>query len=712
MGLADFDSSSFDSDKARYERMNRTNPSEFPPGQGDDMDLLFSNDVLEPSAGGNSMFDTSFQQVSGMGMQGNQQPQQQQLSDEDKLFSALGNGTKATYGFVKDFVSSFSEVTPYFWQTWGHTTTIIGGICFATGLVTSILGIKIGMPLMRGSVLSLIVTIPTWLGMTEKARQCTSKYKEDNSERDVTYEDMFNTESVDSESSIDTEFDTSDDFMTDSDSFNDDFSDYDSDTDYDEFLDFTDYADDVDEKPKDGMDMEESLNSMQVIDKGMYTRQYLYDVFTRVLPTCTPSFDKMYEYTEDDDAFIYWEEKLREAATVSGMKDEYLPELYELSENLFIVKLVCDRPQGFKPDVIAQELSNIYAYNEGVSSISYRVEPVGARCYITLFTGKTEMISLRDMYTSVSDFILDTKNFMPIVIGVTTDGKVVIEDFKTIESIIVTGMPRSGKSWFVQNILYQMCAYVSPKELNIYICDPKEQTSDYSSFILPHVKGFESDDNKVLDLLRRVVKVDAIKRKKLIGSAGCVNIWQYKKKYPDVEMPIIYVVIDEIVTFASRMDKDTHKEFRGLLRELISQLPALGIRALLIPHMLNNDIIEKKTSDLVNCRISVCGDAEHIEKATGAKPRQFPYKLSNKGDMAVRMPTVNPDTMFIHASVLTPDNDINKELFDYARRVWSKLEPDSVENSVAKSAEIDKQNEDLLKKLSASDTMKDIEINW
>lgn len=249
-----------------------------------------------------------------------------------------------------------------------------------------------------------------------------------------------------------------------------------------------------------------------------------------------------------------------------------------------------------------------------------------------------------------------------------------VYDFKKLESVIITGMPRSGKSWFVQAVLTQMCAFVSPSELHIYICDPKDGISDFKSFCLPQVKKFVSGDANIVETLRGIVKEEAVRRKAIIGDAGYVNVWDFKEDNPDFDLPIIYVVIDEVVTLAERMDKETKQEFQGLLVELISQLPALGIRAFLIPHVIKNDIIAKTATDLVPCKISVCGDAEHIEKATGSKVKDFPYKLVNKGDMAVRMPAVSPSTMFIHGPALTTSNNDNKRLFDYMKRVWNKIE--------------------------------------
>jgi hypothetical protein len=104
------------------------------------------------------------------------------------------------------------------------------------------------------------------------------------------------------------------------------------------------------------------------------------------------------------------------------------------------------------------------------------------------------------------------------------------------------------------------------------------------------------------------------------------------------------------------------------------------MRLFMVPHVVKNQIIAKTTTDLIPCRISVCGDAEHIESTTGTKERDFPQKLPNMGDMAVRFG--NDPTFFVHSAVLAPSNDEMDELFDFLARFWSKIEPDSVANSV------------------------------
>lgn len=729
MGFLDDD---FNSDEARYNRMNRTNPAEFAPGQGSNSfgsDDLFSSNVSSSGSnfGGSDLFSGAgtsplggdiFGGAGGLNsLNPTPQPiQQPQQSEDDKIFEAIKGVGISIFDFVKDIPNIFKGVTPLYWTKCGYTCTLISVAVIVVGIVARLFGAKIGLQIAIGGCLSAATGSIAWFFTSEKSRSFNSEYADENntmqnfntpspmmdSAPSGASNDMGNSDKFDFSNSFSNDF-SSDAFS--SNDFSNNGGDEDEDEDEDDFdISSEDSDDDIwdmadDTGAEDGLDTEEALNTLQEVPQGMYTRRYLYDAFMKRLPKMNPNFSEMRTIDEDEDVFLATEEKLQEAAGVVGCKEDNLPSLLVLEENLFTLRITCDRTVGFKPEAVASELANIYAYENGRfnPNVYAKSDTVGANCIITIFKGETAMISTKDMILQVEDFFLDSNNYIPVVVGTDQLGNVIHADFKNIESILITGMPRSGKSWFVQNILTQMCALVSPKELNIYICDPKDGISDFKSFCLPHVKKFVSGDDNIVNTLRQVVKELAPKRKKIIGDASCVNIWDYKKKYPDVEMPLIYILIDEVVTLAERMEKEVKQEFQGLLVELISQLPALGIRAFLIPHVVKNDIIAKTATDLIPCRISVMGDAGHIESSCGTKPKDFPYKLANKGDMAVRISVISPDTQFVHGPALTASNPENNDVFDYLRRVWTKLEGDSVKDSVAKDKDFENAQAELLK---------------
>lgn len=736
-------------DESRYNRMNRLNQPDFAPGQ----DMAFqqnSNDIFSQSTVSNNpsaMGDIFSQGIggqsggdifsSGIGMQsggdifgsmngagmpspnsmgfGMQQQQQPQKDQSEQFWDAAKAGAKGLSGFIKDLIASFSQVTVLFWYKYFYKVMIASFVVAALGLISKLFGFKAGIQICIGGLVSAGISVMATFWFSDSSKKCTSLYKDQS--MNMMPEPEPPKEPVDFSNSGFDDFSnfnmpSSQDSGFDSFGIDSDFGGDGIEEDYDDGIEEEDDDDwgiscdsSFSSSPQEGMSTDEALSSLPEIPRGMYERNYLYDMFMKRLPTMKPDFAQIRDIEEDDDAFIVWGDRLREAAEASGCKEDFEPELLSLQENLFTIVVTCTRPQGCKPDLIGKELATIYAYRNGDKdeNVFAKVDAIGTTCKITIFNGASAMISLKDMILQVESFFKDTKNYIPVVLGVSQDGSVICEDFKKLESVIITGMPRSGKSWFVQAILTQMCAFVSPTELWIYICDPKEGISDFKSFCLPHVKKFVSGDNNIVSAIRDLVKREAPRRKKIIGDAGFVNIWDYKERYPDVKLPVIYVVVDEVVTLASRMDKDTFNEFRMLLRELISQLPALGIRAFLIPHILNNEIIEKKTSDLVPCKVSVKGNADHIEKATGSKFKDFPYRLVNNGDMAVKLAN-KPNTLFVHGPALTDSNPKNNDVFDYLRRVWSKLEPEEVANSVANGIDEAKDLQNMADNILSSST--------
>ena len=709
MGLASMHSDGFNAEKASYNRDNRLNQAEFAPGQGgdssmdddmftgSDMDMdIFSDDMspantngMDFGFGGGDGGDGGFGGFNGFNNGFNQQGAVQEKSTEDKFFEGVVAFGKGFSSFTKEFTSSFGKVTPMFWYKWGYSSLKIGIGMVAGGIVLRLFGVKPALDISVGGCLTSAVGSIAYMFSKEDANKCNDLYREgaltsvaepadtDVGGFDFSGESDFDGFDVGGEGGDEEEYEEYED-------------------EEEEDWGFEESTQEVSTP----VDMETALNELTEINKGMYTRQYLWEAFTKVIPNIMPNFSNMRTEPDGSELFLEWNEYLREAAECGGCKQDNLPELEKLQENVFIIKLECTRPVGMKADVVANELASIYAYRcdgstEEKQGIFAKADTIGKHCIITIFNGKKALISLKDMMDVEKDFFLDTSNVIPAILGVNPLGEVIKCDFKDLESIIVTGMPRSGKSWFVQALLTQMCAFSSPKELIFYICDPKEGVSDFKEFKLPHVKKFVSGDQAIVKELNHIVRVEGARRKSILAAGKCVNIWDYKKKYPDVEIPILYVVIDEVVTLAERMEKEVKQEFQGYLVELISQLPSLGIRAFLIPHVIKNDIIVKTATDLVPCKISIRGDAEHIEKATGSKPKDFPYKLANKGDMAVKL-TGFPNTLFVHGAALTKSNPENNAVFDYMCRLWAKLEPDTITDSVAVDKGLDAEHKKIL----------------
>ena len=716
-------------DELRMEHNNRTKQPDFAPGQVDDIftdntDIFGTQNNVIPVGTGEDLFsNTGVGSASLVGSypsqissynQASAPMQQYPLSDEDKFFDAVSTGVKTSFNFMSGVIQSIHQTTPRFWTHYGRRTILTSITIVVSGILFLLFGKPdIAIDLVVGALLALGTGVIVLMFNAADAKEC--EFRGIGLYKDLPKEPIVPEEPKEPIISDDAYDDASDFEYQDN-----DYEDASSSPSISLEKPFDDNEDDLWnmqlEQPIDvPKSSDEALNEMPVIGGEMVTRSYLYDRVSCVLDSISPGFATVKKYDEDSQEFLVWEKILRDAAEITGVKDEELPELRELSENLFTIKMVCSRlSKSFKDDLIAEEITNMYAdeafdTDEERAKVFTIARVAGKKCTFTVFTGQSKMISLKDMYSSKEYWVKDTENYIPIIIGVDQLGDVKCVDFKKVESCIISGMPRSGKSWLVQAILFQMCCYLSPKELNIYILDPKAGTSDYKQFTLPHVKRFASrykDSNEniqnpgevdILDTLREIVNKEAPRRKKLLGDSGCVNIWDFKKKNPLIEIPLIYVVVDEMVTL-SAMEKEAEKEYQTYLDQIVTQFPNLGIRGLFIPHEVKNQIISKTAYDAIKCRISVKGSAAHIESSTGTKPRDFRYKLGNVGDMAVKMDEIaNGSTIFAHGVALSASNSRNNELFDYMRQVWTKIMPETVKDSVAEDCQAAKDMEVLQK---------------
>ena len=642
---------------------------------------------------GGGGFGGGFGQPGGMMGAGMMGQQQQSSTDtaEEKFFEYAKKFLIGSKDFVKNFISAVKESDIKKRVNFGKYVFITGLTCAAIGLICVFFTNDFGSQLLSSSLFAAAGGVLLFMFSYDKAvkdgvdlsnsceQQDTGFTNEQNNSFGAGNIDFGDEDDSDGGfgGGFDDEDEVGDNVFNDEDENGDE-----DDDDIDINLDDIAVGDTLSAPPKDAEDILSHVD----IDKGMVTRQYLYETITQILPSCDSEYDKEKVFDEDSDQFNAWDSIIKQAADVFRGNQEDSPNLLELKEKLFYYQLTVSRVKWIKNvDQLVTELVNIVKYddNGGCDDNVYGSGVyVGNKAIIKIYKGSTAMVSIKDAYRQCKDFILDVGNKMPVVLGIDSEGKVVVKDLTKIFALCVAGMPRSGKTWLVQAMLTQMCMYMKPSELIFYIYDPKDNVSDFKAMTMPHIKDFRSKDEDIVTGLKYIVKTEYARRTELIGQAGCVNIEDYKKKNPGVEMPYIYVIIDEVITFATRMKDekpDLYDAFQSYLKELVSKCPNLGIRLFMIPHVIKNDIIKKTTTDLIPCRISVKGSPDHIESVTGAKPKDFPYTLSHSGDMAVLL---DGHTNFCHAAILSGTNEENNQIFNFLTQFWMKIEPEGFKGSV------------------------------
>ena len=169
-----------------------------------------------------------------------------------------------------------------------------------------------------------------------------------------------------------------------------------------------------------------------------------------------------------------------------------------------------------------------------------------------------------------------------------------------------------------------------PEWVQFLIIDPKKSNLFKTMSLMPHVFGLH-DDSNILKVLDDVIEVEAPRRKDMLASERCDDIWALRDK--GIMLPILYIVIDEYITVINNLDKDQQKEFDTKFQVIISQLPSLGIRLLFVPHRATG-IVNKTNRTMIQYTAAVRADIEDVKDTLGIA--KWDRALTRPGDTAVK----------------------------------------------------------------------------
>lgn len=221
-----------------------------------------------------------------------------------------------------------------------------------------------------------------------------------------------------------------------------------------------------------------------------------------------------------------------------------------------------------------------------------------------------------------SDFAKD--KVLPFVVGATETGGPLYEDLTRVKHMLVAGTTGSGKSVWLLQLILTLLLWVPPKQLMMYLIDPKRvEFPGFSSF--KNVKVY-TDVDEAKELLQSLIALMEIRYEQL-GKEGVRNISQYNRKMKDSPMPYIVAVIDEFSDFIMQ-DKE------GMVEESIVRLAqkarACGIHLIITTQRPSVDVVTGLIKANLPSRIVFkCSGRNDYSTILDQKP---PFNLLGNGD--------------------------------------------------------------------------------
>ncbi|MGI6076236.1 MAG: DNA translocase FtsK [Pyramidobacter sp.] len=309
-------------------------------------------------------------------------------------------------------------------------------------------------------------------------------------------------------------------------------------------------------------------------------------------------------------------------------------------------------------------LGNDIAVALGVPSI--RVEaPIPGTSYIGIELPNTHRRAVPLRQILESNAFQTTKLSLPLPLGQTVDGRILITGLEELPHLLIAGTTGSGKSIFINNCIVALCYHNTPADLRFIMVDPKRvEMGIYES--LPHIlaKPIVTSNGAVHALAWAVREME--RRYDACSQIKARSIASYNEKVlPKDRMPHIVIIVDELADLMMT----AQKEVEEYIMRLAQMARAVGIHLMLATQRPSVNVLTGTIKANIPARVSFSlpsvADSRTILDATGAQ------NLLGKGDMLF-VSTRHPHPRRIQSPFM--DEQTNIRVVEYLRNTFGDPE--------------------------------------
>ena len=180
-------------------------------------------------------------------------------------------------------------------------------------------------------------------------------------------------------------------------------------------------------------------------------------------------------------------------------------------------------------------------------------------------------------------------NTVPFLLGSGGQmGQIIYNNAVEEPHLLIAGATGAGKSVSINSLISTLLLLHTPQSLHLYLGDPKiVEFQEYRG--LPHVKGFETKPEKIVEMIGGVLQ-EMEKRYQVLGEKGKKNIYEYNRsiRKPENFMPYVVLVIDE---FADLMTTTNNNTFTEYVQRIAQMARAAGIFIILATQRPSVEVI-------------------------------------------------------------------------------------------------------------------------
>ncbi|MDQ0110665.1 S-DNA-T family DNA segregation ATPase FtsK/SpoIIIE [Paenibacillus harenae] len=233
---------------------------------------------------------------------------------------------------------------------------------------------------------------------------------------------------------------------------------------------------------------------------------------------------------------------------------------------------------------------------------------------------------------------------------------------------LIFGMPATGKTTFLQTLLYSLAISNTPNDVHVYIIDFSRMLKDYIQ--LPHVGDVlqEEDEEKFVRFFDFLDK-EIARRKQLFSDTGVKSRLAYCEDTGN-ELPAILLIVDGYINLKGKPD-GINEKFENVLRVGSS----LGIYAIVTANR-PAEMMEKIKSNFPNAVSYQLADPSDYHNVVGRLPKPPAVLPEGRGFIKGSIPPLQFQTVL----AIDAENDSSRskklrERFQFMQQMWTGAEP-------------------------------------
>jgi len=231
---------------------------------------------------------------------------------------------------------------------------------------------------------------------------------------------------------------------------------------------------------------------------------------------------------------------------------------------------------------------------------------------------------------------------MPLVLGVSPAGEVMIRDLRELVHMLVGGATGAGKTIFLYTVILSLIhRHPDPESLELILCSSKPEDFTFFEHI-PHLRGRPVIGNakEAIEEIKKVSEELLLERSNLLIQDKVRSIVDYNQKRrasKDLLWPVV-VVVDEFADLGDQVhdDKKAREAFYTSIRQIAQAGRNRGVHLVLCTQRPTTDLIPGSIKSQMNAKVALkmnsSLDSRIILDQDGAE------RLLGKGDLLFRDP--------------------------------------------------------------------------